>query len=92
MRPNDQLGSHPALSMPFFRENPGLLRAFREGQRDALERLYWATVPRVEHIVRYGFWIATSHGLGAWLVLRPAGSPNAAAAPVAAGISASFSW
>jgi DNA-directed RNA polymerase specialized sigma24 family protein len=46
--------------MPFFRENPDLLPAFRAGRRDVLERLYWATVERVEHIVRHGFWAASS--------------------------------
>jgi RNA polymerase sigma-70 factor (ECF subfamily) len=46
--------------MPFFRENPELLAPFRAGRRDVLERLYWATVARVEGIVRHGFWVASS--------------------------------
>lgn len=46
--------------MPFFRGNPELLRAFRAGQRDALEQVYWATVKRIEQIVRHGFWAASS--------------------------------
>jgi RNA polymerase sigma factor (sigma-70 family) len=46
--------------MPFFRNNPELLPAFRAGRRDVLERLYWATVHRVEAIVRHGFWVASS--------------------------------
>jgi RNA polymerase sigma-70 factor (ECF subfamily) len=46
--------------MPFFRENPELLRAFRAGRRDVLERLYWATIDRVEGIVRHGFWVASA--------------------------------
>ena len=46
--------------MPLFRGNPELLRAFRAGQRDALEQVYWATIKRIEQIVRHGFWVASS--------------------------------
>jgi RNA polymerase sigma-70 factor (ECF subfamily) len=34
--------------------DPDLLRRFRRGDREALERVYWAYVDRVERVVRYG--------------------------------------
>jgi RNA polymerase sigma-70 factor (ECF subfamily) len=37
--------------MPFLRERPPLLKAFREGERAALEEVYWAYVDRVERFV-----------------------------------------
>src|SRR5882724_2428304 len=41
--------------MTFFRGHPDLLQAFRAGQREVVEQVYWAYVDRVERIVRYGF-------------------------------------
>lgn len=37
--------------MPFLRSQPELLIAFRRGDRDALEKVYWAYVGRVEQLV-----------------------------------------
>jgi RNA polymerase sigma-70 factor (ECF subfamily) len=39
----------------FFRGRADRLSAFRAGQRQAVEEVYWAYVDRVERIVRYGF-------------------------------------
>jgi len=39
--------------MPFLRSRPELLRAFREGDRDALSQVYWAYIGRVESFVRH---------------------------------------
>jgi RNA polymerase sigma factor (sigma-70 family) len=41
--------------MTIFLNDRDLLRDFREGQRGALERLYWAYVDKVERIIRFGF-------------------------------------
>jgi RNA polymerase sigma factor (sigma-70 family) len=41
--------------MPIFRERPELLRAFRAGDRTALETVYRAYVDKVAGIVRFGF-------------------------------------
>jgi len=41
--------------MPIFRGNPRLLRDFRDGSRDALERVYQTYVDRIAGIVRHGF-------------------------------------
>jgi RNA polymerase sigma-70 factor, ECF subfamily len=40
--------------MPFLRSRPELLAAFRTGERDALEQVYWAYVERVEAFLRRG--------------------------------------
>jgi RNA polymerase sigma-70 factor, ECF subfamily len=40
--------------MPFLRSRPELLRAFRDGDRDALSQVYWAYIERVESFVRHG--------------------------------------
>jgi len=37
-----------------FVDKPELLRAFRAGERDALERVYWAYVDAVAQVARYG--------------------------------------
>jgi RNA polymerase sigma-70 factor (ECF subfamily) len=44
--------------MPLLREDPALLDAFRRGERDALARVYWAYIERVERVVRYGYAVA----------------------------------
>lgn len=49
--------------MPVFRDDPELLAAFRRGDRDALEKVYWVYVQRVERIVRYGHAIAHKGGV-----------------------------
>lgn len=41
--------------MTIFRGKPDLLRAFREGDRPAIETVYRAYVDRVTNIVRFGF-------------------------------------
>jgi RNA polymerase sigma-70 factor (ECF subfamily) len=40
--------------MPYLRTTTDLLRQFRNGERQALERVYWAYVERVETVVRHG--------------------------------------
>jgi RNA polymerase sigma factor (sigma-70 family) len=45
--------------MTLFREEPDLLRRFRAGEKDALERVYWTYVERVETIIRRGWWAAS---------------------------------
>lgn len=45
--------------MPFFRGRPDLLRDFRAGRREVLEAVYWAYVGRVEHIIRFGFYLTS---------------------------------
>jgi RNA polymerase sigma-70 factor (ECF subfamily) len=37
--------------MPFLRERPALLKAFREGDREAMEKVYWAYIGRVGRFV-----------------------------------------
>jgi RNA polymerase sigma factor (sigma-70 family) len=39
--------------MPFLRSRPELLRAFRDGDREALSQVYWAYIERVESFVRH---------------------------------------
>lgn len=41
--------------MTIFLNDRELLRDFREGRRDALERVYWTYVDKVERIIRFGF-------------------------------------
>jgi RNA polymerase sigma-70 factor (ECF subfamily) len=41
--------------MPHLRSDPALLAAFRRGDRDALARVYWAYIERVERLVRHGY-------------------------------------
>ncbi len=41
--------------MPIFRDRPDLLRRFREGDRAAMEDVYWAYVDKVTAIIRFGF-------------------------------------
>jgi RNA polymerase sigma factor (sigma-70 family) len=53
--------------MSVFRETPALFERFRQGERDALERVYWVYVAQVEKILRFG----CSRGDGA----RPSGAP-----------------
>src|SRR5262245_9496089 len=45
--------------MPIFREDRDLLRRFREGDRAALEKVYWAYVGTVVKILRFGFSVPT---------------------------------
>jgi RNA polymerase sigma factor (sigma-70 family) len=48
--------------MPFLRTDAGLLARFREGDREALGRVYWAYVERVERVVRHGFQVLRQGG------------------------------
>jgi RNA polymerase sigma-70 factor (ECF subfamily) len=48
---------------PLFPEDAALLRRFRQGERDALERVYWAYVDRIESVVRHGFYLIQKEGL-----------------------------
>jgi RNA polymerase sigma-70 factor (ECF subfamily) len=48
--------------MPTLRNDPKLLARFRRGEREALERVYWAYVDRVERVVRYGFQLLNASG------------------------------
>jgi RNA polymerase sigma-70 factor (ECF subfamily) len=41
--------------MTIFVNDRDLLRDFREGRREALERVYWAYIDKVERIIRFGF-------------------------------------
>jgi RNA polymerase sigma-70 factor (ECF subfamily) len=41
--------------MPILPKDPALLARFREGDREALEKVYWAYVDRVGRVVRHGF-------------------------------------
>ena len=41
--------------MTIFLNDRDLLRDFREGRREALERVYWAYIDKVERIIRFGF-------------------------------------
>jgi RNA polymerase sigma-70 factor, ECF subfamily len=41
--------------MTLFAEQPRLLPAYRAGERDALEAVYWRYVSIVERVVRFGF-------------------------------------
>jgi len=41
--------------MTIFVNDRDLLRGFREGERGALERVYWAYIDKVERIIRFGF-------------------------------------
>src|SRR5262245_34143678 len=45
--------------MPIFRQDRDLLRRFREGDRAALEKVYWAYVGTVVKILRFGFNVPT---------------------------------
>jgi RNA polymerase sigma-70 factor, ECF subfamily len=45
--------------VPFLRSRPGLLAAFRRGDRAALEEVYWAYVDVVEIAIRRGHAIAS---------------------------------
>jgi RNA polymerase sigma-70 factor (ECF subfamily) len=45
--------------MPTLRNDRELLARFRRGERDALERVYWAYVERVERMMRHGFLIVS---------------------------------
>jgi RNA polymerase sigma-70 factor (ECF subfamily) len=44
--------------MTFFRERPELLAGFRRGEKETLERVYWAYVDRLEQLVRRGFFLS----------------------------------
>jgi RNA polymerase sigma-70 factor (ECF subfamily) len=46
----------------FLRTDTALLAGFRRGERDALERVYWAYVDRVEHVVQRGFQLLRQGG------------------------------
>jgi RNA polymerase sigma-70 factor (ECF subfamily) len=52
-----------AAMTPLFPEDAALLRRFRQGERDALERVYWAYVDRIEGVVRHGFFLIQKEGL-----------------------------
>src|SRR5262245_53705930 len=49
--------------MPIFRGQPELLRRFREGEREALERVYRTYVDKITNIVRFGFRLADGSGV-----------------------------
>jgi RNA polymerase sigma-70 factor (ECF subfamily) len=46
--------------MTLFRDRPWLLATFREGDRKALEEVYWAYVDRIERLVQHGFLLTSS--------------------------------
>jgi RNA polymerase sigma-70 factor (ECF subfamily) len=46
--------------MSLFRDRPDLLDAFRRGERNAFEEVYWTYVDRIEQLVRHGFVLARS--------------------------------
>jgi RNA polymerase sigma-70 factor, ECF subfamily len=48
--------------MSFLRTDAALLARFRRGERDALERVYWAYIDRVERVVRHGFQLLREGG------------------------------
>src|SRR5262245_41517183 len=57
--------------MPLLRTDRGLLAGFRQGERAALERVYWEYVERVERVVRHGFLLLRQEGAVQVAGLRP---------------------
>jgi RNA polymerase sigma-70 factor (ECF subfamily) len=66
-----EIQSRPGGVVPIFRGKPELLRAFRAGDRAALETVYRAYVDKVAGIIRFGFSASARGGAVVSLGDRP---------------------